>query len=80
MKHIKLFRLFESELSEDNVDISGLFTSPKWAALCEAMGIRREEITGLEVGPTQKVALETGVNIVLPEDNKLTAVKLPIRI
>lgn len=76
MKHIKLFRLFESELSEDNVDISGLFTSPKWAALCEAMGIRREEITGLEVGPTQKVALETGVNIVLPEDNKLTAVKL----
>jgi hypothetical protein len=76
MKHIKLFRLFESELSEDNVDISGLFTSPKWAALCEAMGIRREEITGLEVGPSQKVALETGVNIVLPEDNKLTAVKL----
>ena len=76
MKHIKLFRLFESELSEDNVDISGLFTSPKWAALCEAMGIRREEITGQEVGATQKIALETGVNIVLPEDNKLTAVKL----
>lgn len=76
MKHIKLFRLFESELSEDNVDISGLFTSPKWAALCEAMGIRREEITGQEVGATQKIALETWVNIVLPEDNKLTAVKL----
>jgi hypothetical protein len=76
MKHIKLFRLFESELSEDNVDISGLFTSPKWAALCEAMGIMRSEITGREVGATEKIALETVVNIVLPEDNKLTAVKL----
>jgi hypothetical protein len=76
MKHIKLFRLFESELSENNVDISGLFTSPKWAALCEAMGIRREEITGQEVGTNQKVGLESGVNIVLPDDDKLTAVKL----
>jgi hypothetical protein len=76
MKHIKLFRLFESELSEDNVDISGLFASPKWAALCEAMGIRREEITGQEVSADKKIALETVVNVVLPEDNKLTAVKL----
>jgi hypothetical protein len=76
MKHIKLFRLFESELSENNVDISGLFTSSKWTALCEAMGIRREEITGQEVGTNQKVGLESGVNIVLPDDDKLTAVKL----
>jgi hypothetical protein len=76
MKHIKLFRLFESELSEDNVDISGLFTSSKWAALCEAMGIKREEISGQEINSNQKFALENGVNVVLPEDGKLTAVKL----
>jgi hypothetical protein len=76
MKHIKLFRLFESELSENNVDISGLFTSPKWAALCEATGIMRSEIAGREAGAGEKIALETVVNIVLPEDNKITAVKL----
>jgi hypothetical protein len=76
MKHIKLFRLFESELSEDNVDISGLFTSSKWTALCEAMGIKREEISGQEINSNQKFALENGVNVVLPEDGKLTAVKL----
>ena len=76
MKHIKLFRLFESELSEDNVDISGLFTSSKWTALCEAMGIKREEISGQEINSSQKLDLEKGVNVVLPEDDKLTAVRL----
>jgi hypothetical protein len=76
MKHIKLFRLFESELSENDVDLSGLFTSPAWTALCEAMGIRRAEIKGEELVANKRDALESLVNIVLPEDNRLTAVKL----
>lgn len=76
MKHIKLFRLFESELAENKVDISGLFSSPKWLALFEAIGVRREEMKDKEIPGFQKEQLERGVNVVLPADDTLTAIKL----
>lgn len=76
MKHIKLFRLFESELSENKVDITNLFTSEKWLSLCEALGIKREEMKDKEVRADQKEGFEQGVNTILPSDGMMNAVKL----
>lgn len=76
MKHIKLFELFESELPGNKIDLSGLFTSTKWSSLFEAIGVRREEMKDREVVESQKEQLEKGVNIVLPTDSTLTAIKL----
>lgn len=76
MKHIKLFKLFENELSGGELDISGLFTSPKWESLCEAIGIKRVETKNRKVPEHLIAGLQEVTNIILPENGTLTTVKL----
>jgi hypothetical protein len=76
MKHIKLFRLFENELSANGVDIHGLFTSDRWASAFEAIGIKRIDRTNEKASPEQKEHLEKSINAVLPSDYTINTVQL----
>lgn len=76
MKHIKLFRLFENELSDNDVNIHGLFTSPKWVSVFEAVGIQRIDKINQEIPAEKKDHIEKIVNMVLPSDLTLNTVQL----
>jgi hypothetical protein len=76
MKHIKLFRLFENESSDNDVNIHGLFTSSKWVAVFEAVGIQRIDKINQEIPAEKKNHIEKIVNMVLPSDLTLNTVQL----
>jgi len=76
MKHIKLFRLFENELSDNDVNIHGLFTSPKWVSIFEAVGIQRIDKINQEIPAEKRDHIEKIINTVLPSDLTLNTVQL----
>ena len=76
MKHIKLFRLFENELSDNDVNIHGLFTSPKWVSVFEAVGIQRIDKINQEIPAEKRDHIEKIINTVLPSDLTLNTVQL----
>jgi len=76
MKHIKLFRLFENESSDNDVNIHGLFTSPKWVSVFEAVGIQRIDKINQEIPAEKKDHIEKIVNMVLPSDLTINSINL----